>query len=168
MNSSRFQKGEAPGTRPGLKPVHPFACECRLNPCNEYFHEIVLARGRTALVEKSVTEHDPNDQRRAFPRWSVALNGTCRGRWGSSRCLITEMNEAGMGLVSGHHHRVGDEMTVTCRLENSEEPLEINCVVRHATTKGTGVAFLNITASKRVRVLAFIKKRQAARDATHH
>jgi hypothetical protein len=120
------------------------------------------------LVKKSVTEHDPDDQRRVFPRWSVALKGTCRGTWGSSRCLITEMNEAGMGLVSGRYHSVGDEMTVACRLENNEEPLEINCVVRHATAKGTGVAFLNITAPERVRVLEFIKKRQAARDATQH
>ena len=120
------------------------------------------------MVEKSVAEREPDDQRRVFPRWSVALEGTCHGGWGSSRCLITEMNEAGMGLVSGHHHSVGDEMTVACRLENNEEPLEVHCVVRHATAKGTGVAFLNITAPERVRVLEFIKQRKADRGTTHH
>lgn len=99
-------------------------------------------------------EHIP---KRAFPRWPVALHAQCNGSWGSSECLIIELNEAGASLTSGHNARVGDEMTVAWRFDS--DPIQVAGVVRHVSEAHTGIEFLAISRVDRLRIVEFIRAR---------
>ena len=106
-----------------------------------------------------------NEERCSFPRWPVALEGSCYGTWGSSKCLISELSESGISVVSGHISRVGEEFTVAWRLAVSETPLQITCVVRRIVDKQAGIEFLDATYTDRLRIRIFLRQRSRIENA---
>lgn len=104
-------------------------------------------------------------ERRAFPRWPVALEGTCYGAWGSSRCLIAELSENGISLVSGHALSVGDLCDIAWRLSAAETPIHVTCIVRQISDRQIGLEFLDATRSDRVRIRQFVRRRTYAQNA---
>ena len=100
-----------------------------------------------------------NSERRAFPRWPVAIEGRCYGRIGSSKCLITEMSENGIAIVTGQSLRIGEVLTAAWCLDGDPTPLQIHGVVRDTTTVTVGLEFLDITLADRLRIGRFINNR---------
>lgn len=95
-------------------------------------------------------------ERRAFPRWSVALTCQTNARKGSFPGVIREITENGMGLVSAYDSAVGEEFTVAWRVESGLEPLHVDCVVRNTSPDRTGVEFLNVKLRDRLRIARMI------------
>lgn len=95
-------------------------------------------------------------ERRAFPRWPVALTCQTNAKKGSFPGVIREIAEAGMGLVSAYDSEVGEEFTIAWRVESGLEPLHVACVVRDTTPHRTGVEFLNLRMQDRLRIARMI------------
>lgn len=95
-------------------------------------------------------------ERRAFPRWPVALTCQTNARKGSFPGVIREITESGMGLLSAYDSAVGEELTVAWRIESGTEPLHVDCVVRNSRPDRTGVEFLNLKMKDRLRISRLI------------
>ncbi len=95
-------------------------------------------------------------ERRAFPRWPVALTCQTNSKKGSFPGVIREITESGMGLVSAYDSELGEEYTVAWRIESGAEPLHVDCVVRNSKPERTGVEFLNLKMEDRLRIARMI------------
>lgn len=105
-------------------------------------------------------------QRRAFPRWPVALFGHCCGQFDRSPCLITDLNESGLKFVSDRSPEIGDTLELDWPLDPlAPSPLRVACRVKHASNRRAGVEFLNLRLSDRLRILEFVTKKPAAKAA---
>ncbi len=98
-------------------------------------------------------------ERRAFPRWPVALTCQTSTKTGCFPGRIREITENGLGLISAYDADVGERVTVAWRLGAGEEPLHVDCVVRDVNPRTIGVEFLNLTRTKRLRIAGFISER---------
>lgn len=97
-------------------------------------------------------------ERRAFPRWAVALNCQTNGKAGSVPGVINELSENGLGLASERVSEVGEELGVEWRLEPDDDQLQVQCVVRDVNPVRIGVEFLNLSRACRLRIVRFITK----------
>ena len=84
------------------------------------------------------------------------MNGQTDGRQGSFPCLITTLNEKGLGLVSGEHFEVGEEIRISWVMGPREPALDILCVVRNTGETQVGVEFLNLPLADRMRISHFL------------
>lgn len=127
-----------------------------------------MAMPRMEKSEPLGTNESPSPwtgERRSLSRWPVALDGTCYGAWGSSKCLISELSENGISVVCGHIARVGEEFTVAWRLAECETPIQITCVVRGISDQQAGLEFLDATRVDRLRIRHFVRHRQHTTNA---
>ena len=95
-------------------------------------------------------------ERRAFPRWPVALTCQTNVKKSSFPGVIREITENGMGMVSAYDSAIGEELTVAWRIESGIEPLHVDCVVRNSSPARTGVEFLNLRMKDRLRIARMI------------
>ena len=96
-------------------------------------------------MAKPKSQQHRGEEHRAFRRWPIALETRCYGRAGSTQCLISEISEAGLTVVTGYRCAVGDELNVAWEFESDEKPFHVTCVVRCISAIGAGVEFLNIS-----------------------
>ncbi len=66
--------------------------------------------------------------------------------------MITEVNEVGLSLVTGHPCEVGEELELAWRMSADERPLKVSCVVRDCSANRTGVEFINLPFEDRLRL----------------
>lgn len=105
-------------------------------------------------------------ERRAFPRWAVALAFEATAKGGSLPGTIHNLSENGLGLVCGQSANVGEEFDIWWRLAPNEEPVELHCVVRDANQSKVGVEFVKLGRVNRLRILHFICEGQLVRADT--
>src|ERR1051326_1347540 len=69
------------------------------------------------------------------------------------------MSEAGLCFVTGHVCSVGEELTLAWRMDGSEPPFQVHCIVRHVSNGQIGVEYANLTLSERLRLTeAFLRR----------
>ncbi len=82
-------------------------------------------------------------ERRSSPRRPVRVKRTCSGPWGASECLVVDVSETGLGIVTGQELKLGDEVLVDWESEKgSDRPSQIACRVAHQTHGRVGLAFV--------------------------
>jgi c-di-GMP-binding flagellar brake protein YcgR len=94
--------------------------------------------------------------RRAFPRFSTPF----------AICVITdratvpaeplELSEGGLSYRSTDSLKVGEQLTVEFKLEDSSEWIRVKCAVRHAEQGRVGVEFLNLRRQDRLKIIDVI------------
>ncbi len=102
-------------------------------------------------------------ERRAFPRWAVALECEASGKAGNQPVVINNLSENGLGLVCGSSAEVGEQFDLWWRLGANGEPVETHCVVRAADESKVGVEFVKLSRANRLRLLHFICDKQLVR-----
>jgi hypothetical protein len=81
--------------------------------------------------------------------------------------MIVELNENGLGFVSGRSISIGEEITLAWRFEPTEPPMQVLCVVRNTeetkvngtNSRLTGAEFVSLAVEDRVRIVEFLKRR---------
>jgi hypothetical protein len=63
-----------------------------------------------------------------------------------------------MTCIAGVTAEVGDEYTAVFRLHDDDLPLQVTCVIRDVAPQRTGVEFVNITRTDRLRIAARISR----------
>ena len=104
-------------------------------------------------------------ERRDVPRCAVTFAGNCYGIWGSSPCVISELSEAGITVVSAHIAKVGEEFTVAWSLADRETPLQITCIVRDLSGQQAGLEFLDAQWTDRMRIRQFVNRKRRRENA---
>ena len=66
------------------------------------------------------------------------------------------MNENGLGFVSEQVFEMGEEITIAWRMGPTEPPLHVRCVVRSVNQTTTGVEFLDLHLSDRMRISHYL------------
>lgn len=102
-------------------------------------------------------------ERRAFPRWAVALECEASAKGGSLPGTIQNLSENGLGLVCSRSADVGEEFDLWWHLGLSGEALELHCVVRDADRSKIGVEFVKLSRANRLRILHYICDGQLVR-----
>ena len=92
-------------------------------------------------------------ERRAFPRWSIALDCEAKGSADNFPAAIRGLSENGLRLVSGQQLAPGDELNVSWQFGSDPSPFVVRCVVRNTEDGKAGVEFLNLTLGDRLRIV---------------
>ena len=66
--------------------------------------------------------------------------------------MISEVSEAGLSFVTGHSCNVGEELSIAWRMDDSDEPFHLQCVVRHVNEGRIGVEFMKLSMTERLRL----------------
>ena len=66
--------------------------------------------------------------------------------------MISEISEAGLSFITGHSCNVGEELSIAWRMDESDEPFHLQCVVRHVNEGRIGVEFLKLSMTERLRL----------------
>lgn len=98
-------------------------------------------------------------ERRAFPRWAVALECETSAKRGNFPGVIQQLSEDGLGFTSGRVFDLGEELSIRWSLEPGGFAFRVQCVVRSASPIHTGVEFLNLTLGDRLRIMNFLSAR---------
>lgn len=111
------------------------------------------------------TDSPRSEERRAFPRSPVAIQGTCYGIWGSSPCFISGLSESGITVHSCHMAKVGEEFTVAWHLADCETPLQMACAVRELSDREVHLEFLGAKWTDRLRIRRFLRQKLPRENA---
>jgi hypothetical protein len=82
---------------------------------------------------------------------------------GSHGGTINDFSENGLGLLCNRPAGVGEEFDIRWRLQPTEQPVELHCVVRDANPSRVGVEFVKLGRANRLRLLHFICDKQLER-----
>jgi hypothetical protein len=131
-------------------------------------HEAAALAASARAVESGMENADSHPRpltARKFRRWVVALEGRIYGREGGAKCLISEMSENGLKAATGLDCRVGEELVVAWRFEEDDASFKVTGVVRYQTPDGTGIEFLNIGRTDRLRIKLHCEQARRPRRA---
>jgi PilZ domain len=120
---------------------------------------------QTPVLRHHANEVSSTRERRDFPRCAVAYAGSCYGIGGSSPCVISEVSEAGVTVLSAHIAKIGEEFTVAWSLADNETPLQITCIVRDVSGEQAGLEFLDAQWTDRMRIRRFIERTRRRENA---
>lgn len=105
-------------------------------------------------------------ERRAFPRWAVSLDCEADHKGTSFRGVIDELSENGLGFVSDRPAEVGDEILMAFNTGAGQSGFKVQCVVRDRKAAHTGVEFLNLTLTDRLRLVHYLSDREVTRSSS--
>ena len=72
--------------------------------------------------------------------------------------MISEASEAGLSFITGHSCSVGEELSIAWRMDDSDEPFHLPCVVRHIEGGRIGVEFTKLSIAERLRLTQWFSR----------
>ena len=92
-------------------------------------------------------------ERRIFRRKPIAIDGQATCSTGTFSTVISDISEDGLCFAAEHACDIGEQLSLTWRLQPHEHPMDVQCRVRYSSPERTGVEFLNLAPHDRLRIM---------------